>query len=80
MFKIIDKRGKQKQELPTKLPFMTTIDDELYMYYENFPSGVECLCLSNGAKQSQDFHSIAEAVANFNDGEKIVEVELHIIK
>ena len=80
MFKIIDKRDAPKQECPTKLPFVTILEEESYLYYLDVGTSIGCICLRNGAKQAQVFHSIAEAVGNFNIDEKIVEVEIHIIK
>jgi hypothetical protein len=80
MIKIIDDRDLEIQECPTKLPFFTMIEDELYLYYEEGCENVSCVCVTNGTKQVGEFDNIRDAFTKFNAGEKIVEVELHIVK
>ena len=79
MIKIVDKRTKEKRELPT-LPFFTEFDGSLYMYYKRADGKVAQISLDSGVEQSEFSFSVESAVDNLYPEERIVEVELHIVK
>ena len=79
MIKIMDKRDFTIKELPT-LPFMTQFEGVLYLYYENYQKNIACIDMSTGVVESATHDNIGDAVDSMGTSEKIVEVELHIIK
>jgi hypothetical protein len=79
MVRIVDDRNTVSQELPT-LPFVTEAGGNKYLYFQDVNDDIRCLHLELGMEQMGKFSSIQDAVENFGLTERIVEIELHIIK
>ena len=80
MFKIIDKRDAPKQET-LELPFFTKVDDTMFLYFKKIDGKIGCISLvEKGGQEITNYNTLDSAKNSMLLAEKIVEVEIHIIK